>query len=141
MRAVVLGLVGAVVLGGAAQAGECKLDSPMVASSRAQWPSDLKRPDLVGKTFTVEKLASEWQPATRRGYVAYLLAADGERFVSVQSVDMPADFSESFPASDPRAAKIAWGHRNRAFEAKGYISGGILADEGPLQLLNLKPKC
>ena len=141
MRAVLVGLVGAVLAVGGARAGTCDLSAPLVATSRAQWASDLQRPDLAGKTFKIEKVASAWEPNTKRGYQAFLLSVGDERFVAVQSVDLPADHSESFSADDPRSEKIAWGKRDKAFEAKGYFGEGVLSDTGPLAHLYLAPKC
>lgn len=141
MRAVVLGLVGVLLAAGGAQAGECTVSSPMVASARAQWASDIKRPDLVGKTFTVEKIASEWVPAKKGGYIASLVATETEKFVTIQSRSGPADWSESFDAADPAVGKISWGKRDPRIERLVLNSLGVISDSGPLVHLYLAPKC
>lgn len=139
MRPLVVGLIGAVLAVGSAQAGECAIDAPLVSTSRAQWPSDLKRPDLVGKIFQVEKVASRREGKTLS--MAVEIASNDARFVVVRTVTMPLDHTESYDAESAPMGSLRWGKRDPKVEASEGMGPGFVLDTGPLAHIALEPQC
>ena len=140
MRAVWVGLVGAVLAVGSAHADPskvCPVDAPLVAQADSGISSE-----LAGKTFRVQKIASEWNARKREGEVQMLVSAGEQRFVVVRHLYLPADagaYSAAATASVESA--IPWGKRDRKFEANEAFAEDIAIDRGPLSSLVLKPKC
>lgn len=141
MHALVLGLVGAALAVGAARADGCKLGSPLVVSTRAQWKSDIKRADLIGKTFQVKNVASRWDSRTQQGSVAVAIEGGGESFLLVNAIKMPADSGASYAAAAPEWNKVSWGKRDPRIENNDAAGSGFIPDTGPLAKLILTPKC
>lgn len=142
MRAVWVGLVGA-MMASTAQAGQCPLSgSTMTAKSVAKWSSEVSRPDLIGRTFTVEKVASRWR-APKIAEISLLVRSGEEVFVVQQVSDFsgpPVDTVASKEANRTAAQSPYWGKRSAAAEAK-HFSGtldGIAS--GPLTSLSLIAK-
>jgi hypothetical protein len=160
MRAVWVGLVGVMMVTGAAQAGVCRLDGlEMIAESREpavlgktgfSYPVD--RADLVGKTFRVVRSSSNfWRikpgvPGDLRddGSIFVLVQSGGEQFVIKQVYNGnagPQEMGYSFLPADNAAKAFKWDHR--ALDAEAARFGGFFdVYDGPLNGLVLKsPTC
>jgi len=142
MRTVVLGLVGALVAGGVS-AGECRLDGAhFTAASQAKWSSEIQRPDLVGRDFQVERVASQWR-APKVAEISVLVRSGSDTFIVQQVSDFsgaPVDAVLSTVATDSAVRAIKWTERAADAE-KAHFSGafdGITA--GPLSHMGLTAK-
>ncbi|MCJ2074789.1 hypothetical protein MKK68_03870 [Methylobacterium sp. E-016] len=156
MRAVVFGLIGAVLAVGGARAGTCKLDGLSLVAERAeQSPEDAwrakgpERPDLIGVPFKVVRAASYFdhtaktlpRPTGADGKVFVVIEGAGERFTVEQTYDgrtIPEETAVSYPADSRSAAEAPWGKRAAKAEA-ARVSGFFEVFSGPLNGLILKP--
>lgn len=141
MRAVVLGLVGAVLAAGGARAGECDLRKTefVVKPSGARYAEVFKvqRPDLIGQRFRVVRTGdgNDW--------AAVRLKGDAGEFVvraEVSPHTTPAIGASSWGGAEGR--RIAW--NNRPSKPNGLLSCEIGTDcvtptDGPLTSLTLSP--
>jgi hypothetical protein len=159
MRAIVLGLVG-VALAAGAQAGQCKLDG-LSLTAEAREPAvfgkggfsyNVDRPDLVGRTFTVDRASSDfWRvgrgaPGDLRddGSISVVVQSGGETFVIKQVYNGNAGTQEmgySYTPDDAATKGIKWPLRSLKAEASRF--GGFFdVYGGPLNGLVLKaPNC
>ena len=140
MRAVVFGLIGAVLAVGGAEAGACRLDgASLVAKSQARWSSELARPDLNGQTFRIERIASRWR-APKVSETTILVRSGESAFVVRRISDFsgpPVDTVLSVEAADPAVQSVPWGKRAPDAE-QAHFSGvfeGIAS--GPLVQFDL----
>lgn len=84
MRAVWVGLLGAVLLGGSASAGECRLDRAVlkVASQSGRMAGVVvKKPKLVGATFRATRFVESLDPVVNNG-------TGQERLVGYDAIEM-----------------------------------------------------
>lgn len=146
MRAVVLGLVGAVLLSGAARAVDrCPITAPLETKSRAEWSSDLKRSDLIGKTFTVERVWSGRDKKAKTPFgevpetVAQQITDGSEHFIIIRGLTGNVEYSASFDPGEIKAVPIAWGSRDRGVE--DVVSDSFVIDTGPLVKIGFTPRC
>lgn len=140
MRAILLGLVGVVLAGEAAQADYCKLDgATLIAQSQTVWSMEIQRPDLIGRKFRVERVASRWD-APKVAVITVLIRSDADAFLVRQISDFsgaPVDAVYSIAATDTALRSIKWDHRDASVE-RTHFSGefnGITS--GPLVSLGL----
>lgn len=143
MRAVWVGLVGAVLASGGAQAKSCRLDgAELVAQSQAKWSSEIQRPDLVGRTFLVERIASRWL-APKVAEITVLARYNGEAILVRQVSDFsgpPVDTVNSTIATDKTLQVIRWGQRSPSAERKHFSGLFDAINDGPLVSLGLAAK-
>lgn len=150
MRAVVLGLVGAVVLSGAAQATSCPITQATlrVKDDGTRYAGqDVTRPDLVGKTFRVTRyterrkkhLSSATGDYKLLGYEGYEITGPAGTFQIMRDhVDgSPAVTPVSWAAGSKAGyGEIAWGagrpERVKVGEGVDYLL------DGPLTSLTLE---
>ena len=141
MRAVWVGLFGAVLAVGIAEAKVCKPDGIELSDARAE-------PRFQG-TFKVVRVASyfrHWdKPLPRRwttdGWIYYLLEHKGQRYFVKQIYDLrtiPEEYGESHEFNSPEAKTAPWGKRNRIAEKARYMPV-LEIQMGPLKGLVLKP--
>lgn len=147
MRAVLVGLVGAVVLGGAAQAAKsdarlgCKLDGLELIAEGL--------PEFEGKRFRVVSVESEFQrlksPAVNDfksdGYVVALLEGDAGKFILTETYagyGMPSDYGRLEPATPETVAKINAKRRSSAGE-RARVNGIFYVFNDDYEGLSLYP--
>ncbi|WP_336492104.1 hypothetical protein [Methylobacterium nigriterrae] len=149
MRAVIVGLVGAVLAAGGAQAKVCRLDGlEVVATSRG---GDNVNPELIGARFKVVKKASAFKTipdemgslgTMTTGWIEAELNGVQGRYVVHQSYiphSSPWIGAGSTTADDPDV-KTKWGKRDRAGERKLFERDGTFdVYSGPLAGLTLEP--
>lgn len=149
MRAVLLGLIGAVLSVGVAQAKVCRLDKlKLVAASRDG--SDVDQ-GLVGARFKIVKKASSFRTmpdnvgtlgTVTAGWIEAELAGKKGRYVLHQDYlphSSPSVGAGSTTADDPEV-KVNWGKRDRAGERKLFEPDGTFyVYSGPLAGLDLTP--
>jgi hypothetical protein len=126
MRAVWVGLVGVL----------------LTAKSTARWSSEISRPDLIGRTFSVEKVSSRWR-APKVAEISLLVKAGTETFVVQQVSDFtgaPVDTIASTQADARATQSVQWGDRSKSAEAKHYSGTLDGIASGPLTSLSLIAK-
>ena len=141
MRAILVGLLGAVLMAGAAQAKSCPLDGLELVATGDE--------AFTGKTFRVTKVMSHFRrikspevnDQENDGYVVALIEGDAGRFQITETYSgygMPADYGFSEPATEESVKLIDT--RKRAAEAeKVRVTGVFHVFAGPLDGVSLKP--
>lgn len=147
MRAVVVGLFGAVLALGSAQAAKedarlgCKLDGLELVATGL--------PEFEGKRFKVAKVEShfdrikspEVNDQKNDGYVVALIEGEAGRFILSETYSgygMPADYGRLFKATDADIAKINTGRRSTAGE-KARVNGVFYIFNDEYEGLSLFP--
>lgn len=143
MRSVLCGLVASVIACGTVQADGCALDrASLTAASTAKWSSEISRPDLVGRTFRVEKVASRWR-APKVAEISLVVRSGDEAFL-IQQVsdfsDAPVDTVLSASATDKAESSINWASRSFAAERAHFHGSFDGIAVGPLTSLTLSTK-
>lgn len=153
MRALVIGLVGSALLGGAASAAECPLGRTVyeaVATEDRLYGTEIERPDLAGARFSVVQHAGRYRSIKEAGFseptkiaqLSLTISGDKGRFVverhyashsspSVTARSWPAAAAEARPGQTPQGAD----------KAKAFFAGAsdIAVLDGPLSGLKMKP--
>ncbi len=141
MRAVAIGLIASVLALGSAQAAECRLDgAELTAGTKAAWSSDVKRPDLVGRSFHVERVSSAWRKPNV-AVITVLVRSGGEAFLVQQISDFsgaPADAVYSTEATDKALRSVSWEKRASDAERSHFTGSFLGISDGPLAWLDLK---
>lgn len=156
MRALLVGLLAFGSSLEAAYAEPCRLDGlELVAEGTPRVDDDAwhtvkyERPDLIGKTFKVVRVASEFRrinktlprPYTADGTVSVVVSTGSEQFFVQQIYDgrtIPEEQASSYVASASVAENVRWGHRATKAEAV-RVNGYFDIFDGPLNGLVLRP--
>ena len=159
MRALVLGVVGAVLAVGVAEAKGCRLDGVDLIA-KEQGPAELGRPDLVGQRFKVVRVASwtkvisgrDKNEKTTVADIAVALEGKAGRFVVDQGYvphSAPWISATSWSVSGRRSEwagldkveTVNWAKRNRRAEA-AYFAQPVASFNvygGPFSGMTLEP--
>lgn len=142
MRAVAVGLIGAVLALGGAQAASCKLDGASLVASAEGEPVDGQQFRVVRLMSHFDRIKSpEVNDLKPDGRVTAVIEGNGQRYIIDQTYSgwgMPHNAAYSYPADDAAIAKINPARRSPKGEA-ARVDGSFDILAGPLEGVRLRP--